>query len=1353
MTTRIYQGRIVAKSAHFVNEEVNVEPMQALADTHRLFQDAVNYHLVALAGMAEDGSETIGGRFREQVKSIWDAHPKDVEAADTLSESLCRTLTEKKLSFEEAVSTIYSGCERQDVLPYVLQYIIDTTQKGESVIQQKGRELLPKLCNPEFSGNFDFSKSSMDAADGREKLLAALSAEDAERYPALACEMDLSWAGVKIQVGKYWTEEETSAQVAKEMQALLAFLEKGGDAGTKKLEAEHSVNLYEEAEKIIATGTPDCSKLLIKNNKAVPVLKQAAMFFMYYPCELSAMLLLSKIGKTKGNSAAKADGVYDYASLPDDPLVLARGERGFVYPGFSALPDWETSDCLMYSKEWDILAFKEALKILHGFELKTTERDAEYEKYSQTYRYMKNGEGKPYIEGAEEMDTEVVVPVLGGDERFELLEQLVAELRQDEGDHVYSVTRRALKCWEDVQKKLKENIGADEDTLNDLVRKMQRKKEDSFGAQPLFALLCKEKYHPIWQHEAPHDAIPRSKNILRDYCRLQEIEDKMVQLSRPVRITAAEANYSPRALTYSDLKTFGTSVKGCKFAPRKEGEVQLAVAVRNGKGRWQGEELLVNYSAPRMLRDELGTDAANWSGGSGDACMLVQPMMKALGIDALPVLGKEPAVTLDVRLNETWDKKAKERKKEHVCYLNFPVTLDMEPLRRAIGKADIWNRQFLGVKNELLHLHWPKTYNGTGTPWWKRQEIIGSGYQVLGIDLGVRYAAAWSLIECNTHEQETSAKGNTVSGRVVGSDGERTWYGYIRKQGLLRLPGELGCVLGSQSDYIRSVTEQDIQDAVEVFSAVSQSCIDERLKGVKDVLALNKRVLSAFRRLLSRCRLYQRFCYRLRDEEKKLPTLAEMNDYFSRNDESKKFIQDIRAAIGEKNDNKCSELIMDATFALRGKLPELAEKVASMILPRKRGAWKWEPESDKDKIGSGVMQLIGNEPHKQKVYAAGGLSMGRLSLLEDWRKCLQSMSHILSDTPGEKPITGRQRREMGVLDPCPELRVKIDNMREQRVNQIAHMIAAQALGLRVISPSRNGKNAEGRDIIHGEYEPIPGRKPVDFVVMENLSRYLMKTERPRSENSTLMQWSHRQIVAKVQQILEEVFGIPVLFAQPAYTSKFDSLTSAPGFRAMPWAALTDKDAEAVPPAIAAAYRCVFAQLKQEPPVKGFSLYAPHPSNGGEYFISLRAGEPVVRNADINASANIAWRGVAAPESLHLLHLVRMEKKKGHASPRRENKREKAIPAYAYVEEAAPDVAEKKFAAFYLNGDMEGVRRMATLMGVSLAHGMVLWGKLKQEHWNICHRLNIRLLRKIALEDEARKLEQAIAEANANTSSD
>lgn len=45
----------------------------------------------------------------------------------------------------------------------------------------------------------------------------------------------------------------------------------------------------------------------------------------------------------------------------------------------------------MYEKEWDILAFKEALKALHGFELKTSERLKELADLETRIMYMENG--------------------------------------------------------------------------------------------------------------------------------------------------------------------------------------------------------------------------------------------------------------------------------------------------------------------------------------------------------------------------------------------------------------------------------------------------------------------------------------------------------------------------------------------------------------------------------------------------------------------------------------------------------------------------------------------------------------------------------------------------------------------------------------------------------------------------------------------------------------------------------------------------------------------------------------------------------------------------------------------------
>src|SRR5690606_9406957 len=123
---------------------------------------------------------------------------------------------------------------------------------------------------------------------------------------------------------------------------------------------------------------------------------------------------------------------------------------------------------------------------------------------------------------------------------------------------------------------------------------------------------------------------------------------------------------------------------------------------------------------------------------------------------------------------------------------------------------------------------------------------------------------------------------------------------------------------------------------------------------------------------------------------------------------------------------------------------------------------------------------------------------------------------------------------------------KINNLREQRVDQTAHAILAAALGVRLRAPAQAPDARRARDI-HGEYERF--RDPVDFIVIEDLSRYLSSQDRARRENTRLMQWCHRQLVSKLRQ-LAETYGIPVLATPASYSSRFCSRTGAAGFRAV-----------------------------------------------------------------------------------------------------------------------------------------------------------------------------------------------------------
>ncbi len=1328
MISRIYQGRII--SACFADKAFRggkADVLQALSQTHRLFQDAVNYHIVALAGMAEAGDATIAGKFRGGVKDIWEENPRGEAGACTLQQSVCRTLGLENASFEEAVSAIFDGCERPDVLPYLLHYAIDKTRKGASAVQQEGRGMLPKFCNPLYSGSFDFSVAGRAATKGLNRLQGLLNADELDsRLPELqnfAREMDLSWANIKTRSGEYWNEAETYVQIQAEMAAMLQMLEAREDVSWKKLEEEQGRNLAREAKEALAGIRPDVSHLLAKNRKVSPALKRAAIFYIYYPCKVSAELLRTKLGKRKEKGTNAADsGAYDYSLLENDPFILARGKRGYVFPGFTALPCWETEEGRMYEKEWDILAFKEALKALHGFELKMSERQKEREELEERIKYMETGEGKA---GEADDVQEEETPVLGGDFRYDLLCNLVRSLKLDEEDSEYSLSVRALKGFGKLRSKWEACLRKGDCStaeLQEIVRDTQAQGGD-FGSQLLFHCLCEEQYRPIWQADSPRDGLPRSKDILRDFGSLQEMKRDAERLNTPVRLTAAEPRVSPRMLMYSDLTNLGPKAKGCQFAG--QGKIRLRVVAKNHRDRWVGATVEAVFSSPRLVRDQLGEDHANWpSKTKTGSVSWLQPMMAALGIDSLPKLEKAPAVALEIFLPRDGE--------EPVCLLNFPVSLDVEPLQKAIGAAEIWAMQFNGPNNEKLHLHWPATRDKIDKktiPWWERPSLKESGFEVLGIDLGVRYAAAWSLTHVEAKSEHDGL--SCPAARFLGNAGNADWYGRSVCQGLIRINGENQAGRGEDAspDATRQATAEEKELIQNLYNAWNLPL--PSMDG--NIQSLNNGVLRVFRRLLSRYRKHLQFYASIRGKEAPAKTLEDMKRYFCNSkDEQKRREPEIWEALENGNLKRVEALLWDGVRKIRAELPFVAEQVANLILPRRRGCWKWHPRKKLGFIGSGIMLPTGDEPHGKEhhLYRMGGLSVGRLTQLEELRKRLQSMNRLLAVTPGEKALSGRASRNVPVLDPCPDIRLKIENVRTARVNEIAHAIVAQALGVRLVKPARQGKNADGRDVFHGEYERIPGRRPVSFVILENLHSYRTNVANSRAENATLMLWSHQHVAAKVVQLLEEVFGIPVLFVHAAYTSKFDSVTSAPGFRAdaMTLARLKAfcKD-EIGNEKIARAYADCLAAIPRKA-----SLYMPSKTNSGEYFISCsRDGDPAVRNADINAAVNIAWRALASPTEIALLHCVRLEKGAKVLRLVQNNKREKSRDKKSLSVEGGIKLDNGVFNAFY--GEKADVPPIARLGDIPLCYGKEMWGRLKWGRWGMCHRLNLRILRKMGIQ--------------------
>jgi IS605 OrfB family transposase len=264
---------------------------------------------------------------------------------------------------------------------------------------------------------------------------------------------------------------------------------------------------------------------------------------------------------------------------------------------------------------------------------------------------------------------------------------------------------------------------------------------------------------------------------------------------------------------------------------------------------------------------------------------------------------------------------------------------------------------------------------------------------------------------------------------------------------------------------------------------------------------------------------------------------------------------------------------------LRGLLEPMLEKLPSQFLdlanrcsPLRARSWRWTKHqksttanplhillpTNEPKPNAKMLMPDGKERNVTWIRGQRGLSMKRIAQLEDLRRLFQSLNQIQRREIGTMPPR-RKRGEKGdeLPDCCPKLLAKLDDLKEQRVNQMAHHVLALALGLRLkkSGPTKSEAEREHSDI-HGEYERIPDsaqagglRRPVDFIVIEDLKYYETTRVRSRRENVRLMRWCRRHFRDKLKQLCD-VFGFPVVEANPSNTSKFCARTGIAGFRAV-----------------------------------------------------------------------------------------------------------------------------------------------------------------------------------------------------------
>lgn len=330
-------------------------------------------------------------------------------------------------------------------------------------------------------------------------------------------------------------------------------------------------------------------------------------------------------------------------------------------------------------------------------------------------------------------------------------------------------------------------------------------------------------------------------------------------------------------------------------------------------------------------------------------------------------------------------------------------------------------------------------------------------------------------------------------------------------------------------------------------------------------------------------------------------------------------------------------------------LDRLLVAVIEFSLPLKGRHWRWQhnPSGERlswDERGSSA-------DWNPNVMGMRGLSMKRLEQILNLRQRCQSFAKLEDRYHGpfkagnyNPPDSSRDE----LPDSCPLVLERSNRIREQRVDQTAHLLLAEALGMELKNPAEvaNKKERKAELDLHGEYKRRLDKngKPYprcSVIVLENLERYRTSQERTKAENSRLMKWAHRAIIEKLEDMCRP-FGITLMLVDPAFSSHFDSRTGLPGVRC-----------EEVPPGFDQTYpynrwaegtNKSGGETQLAKDIKALAKsFAEHPEYKGNLVLAVEGGKlfcPVLPpdgdsealiNADICAAGNIGLRGVADPQ--------------------------------------------------------------------------------------------------------------------------
>ncbi len=798
--TRIYQGR-VEKIFKNGTELYYEEGLELVWKHHELFQDAVNYYLLALAGMADIEKDSAVSRMRRSMEMVWEDFTRNGVKRPGMKHSIARTLdcSPDSLTIQEAIDRILGEPLAGKVAWDIAVNQIAASCEGEGEVTQQKRMVLAQLCSKKYDGNFFFGETMAAGREGLRIMKALFLEEDTESLEENLNEVQkriqFSWVGIKNQE-KAYSENEFRELLKKAIHYFKTISPSNSSEKFAKdaLDPEKPDMYLERVESVVR----DDIKRVSSGRKPSVVLFNACILFMAFGDLHSFNLIKTQVKTIDRKIREWGDGLPGECGLDGDPIELSRGDRGYVFKQFTALPGWK-----QVWKEFDFESIAEALKTLNQFRGKESERQAELDSVKACLDWMSRGiskDGKPVrayetdgVVNCEEDDaSSSFLPTFKDDIRWERLQCILREHLAVKNDFTndelmdYGLSERTIRGSKEIFRRWNEVIeGANsaEDRIS-CVQKLRKILVDfqtdnpkTIGSAPLFNELLKPENFCIWESRFTINGKYSSKNILEDAVLFFYYRDRAEQLEEPIKCTPADARHSRRLCNLQALAGLAQGKGGGRkktvwprgYGIRERNILAVALVVKGDGGLWSKEKVEMRFSAPRIRRDQLV------SRGVSEYCPPLAQALSGLGVDGMPCDGQEtisPQIgEAAVQLMPDYDRKNHLR-----ILLNFQPSIDVTDIQRIAG--EFFDRyQFYGG-DEKFGLRWPDYDEKNPVKWCNNP----TPFNVVSVDLGQRTCGALSRIEVSPEKQEHSI--------FVGSDGSRDWFARRTYSQLLRLNGE-----------------------------------------------------------------------------------------------------------------------------------------------------------------------------------------------------------------------------------------------------------------------------------------------------------------------------------------------------------------------------------------------------------------------------------------------------------------------------------------------------------------------------------------------------------------------------------